>query len=286
MKIKITGINGYLGTIIKRQLISNGHEVSGISRNLLYGDIDGLQKEIQKTDAIINLAGAPILQRWTKKNKQLIYDSRINTAANLVKAINKLKPKERPKRFISASAIGIYNSGAIQTERSKDFDSGFVGKVVVDWENTLKQLPSSIQLTIFRIGLVLGKEAKTITKLLLPFKLGLGGKIGSGNQPFPFIHEKDLVNAFIWAIEKYEMNDTFNLVAPESINNKQFTKEMARQMNRPAFFTIPVFMLNLIFGKAAVLLTESPEVTSDKIIKAGFQFQYPSIRSALNEIIK
>lgn len=284
MKIKITGNRGYLGKLISKRLTTN-HEVTGIKRELLYGSVENLMNEIRGCDVIINLAGAPILTRWTAKNRKLIYDSRIKTSNNIVTAINKLPLEKRPKKFIAVSAIGIYKPGALHTEKSKDFDHGFVGKVVVDWEKALINLPSSIQHTKFRIGLVLGKEAKTITKLLLPFKLGLGGKIGSGKQPFPFIHEKDLVNAFVWALDNSEISNTFNLVAPEQINNKQFTAEMGKQLQRPTFFTVPAFMLKLIFGKAAILLTESPQVSSNKISKAGFTFEYPSIKAALQEIL-
>jgi hypothetical protein len=131
----------------------------------------------------------------------------------------------------------------------------------------------------------LGKEAKTITNLLLPFKLGLGATIGNGKQPFPFIHEKDLIRAFIWAVEDLDKNETFNLVAPESITNKDFTKALAKALNRPAVFSIPDFVLKLVLGEAAVLLTESPGVEPKNLLEAGFEFTYPDIEKALNEIV-
>nr|WP_051568095.1 DUF1731 domain-containing protein [Draconibacterium orientale] len=207
------------------------------------------------------------------------------TTRNLVKAIIDLPENERPKKVVSASAIGLYRSGDSHTEESTNFDDGFVGEVVKDWENELRVLPMNVQTIVFRLGIVFGKEAKTIHNMLLPFKLGLGGKIGSGEQAFPFIHEQDVVNAFVWATETLETSDTFNLTAPESISNKEFTQTFARQLKRPAFFTIPAFALKLVFGKAAQLLTQSPNVSSRKLLNAGFNFEYPTIKATLQNII-
>ncbi|WP_319481159.1 TIGR01777 family oxidoreductase [uncultured Draconibacterium sp.] len=285
MKIKLTGSNGYIGQLISTDLQKKGHAVSGINRDLLYAPSSSLQEELRNTDVVINLAGAPILQRWTKKNKETIYNSRVVTTHNLVKAIIELPESERPGKVISASAIGIYKSGDSHTEESINFDEGFVGKVVKDWEHELTALPGRMPTIIFRLGVVFGKESQTIKNMLLPFKLGLGGKIGSGEQSFPFIHEKDVVNAFVWATETLKTSDTFNLTAPETISNKEFTRNFARQVNRPAFFTIPTFALKMLFGKAASLLTASPQVSSTKLQKAGFYFEYPTIKDTLQNII-
>jgi uncharacterized protein (TIGR01777 family) len=285
MKIKLTGSNGYIGRLISSELLKKGHAVSGINRDLLYGASTNLQKELRNTDVIINLAGAPILQRWTAENKKNIYNSRVVTTHNLVKAIIELPENERPKKVVSASAIGLYKSGDSHTEESTNFDDGFVGEVVKDWEQELRFLPMNVPTIVFRLGIVFGKEAKTIQNMLLPFKLGLGGKIGSGEQAFPFIHEQDVVNAFVWATETLETSDTFNLTAPQSISNEEFTQTFARQLKRPAFFTIPAFALKLVFGKAAQLLTQSPKVSSRKLLNAGFNFEYPTIEATLQNII-
>jgi hypothetical protein len=285
LKIRITGISGYLGNKISEELIQQGHEVRGIERKIIYGSTTILAKEIEGSDVIINLAGAPILQRWTKRKKILIHESRVRTTRNLVKAINAIQQEKQPKQFISASAIGIYKPGFSHDENSANFDEGFVGKVVQDWENAISELPLHIQKNILRIGLVLGKEAKTITNLLLPFKLGLGATLGTGKQPFPFVHEKDVIYAFIWAVEELDKNGTYNLVAPESITNKDFTKALAKALNRPAIFSIPEFVLRMVLGEAAVLLTESPEVEPKNLLEAGFKFSYSGIHSALEEIV-
>ncbi len=286
MKVKITGINGYLGGSIAQKLEAQGHNVSGINRSLLYDDHSALAAEILGSDVIINLAGAPVFQRWSAKNKREIYNSRVKTTANLVAAIASLQPHQRPKKFISASAVGIYKAGLLHHENSSAFDPGFLGHVVQHWEQALEQLPADVRKTVFRIGLVLGKKARIISSQLLPFKLGLGAKIGSGKQAFPFIHETDLARAFVWAATEYSGNNaTFNLVAPQSIDNATFSRSFARQLHRPAFFSIPDFVIQLALGNAATLLTQSPAVSSKKIISAGFQFKFPEIDSALQEIL-
>lgn len=285
MKVKITGASGYLGRLITAELKSKNHHVSPIQRELLYGPAENLASELKNIDVLINLAGAPVLQRWTKKNKKEIYDSRVQTAENIARAFQIIFPKERPGQVISASAIGIYSEGKPHTEESYHFDNGFLGDVVKDWEKTWKRLPpGKVQLTLFRIAVVLGRESATIQKLLLPFKLGIGGKTGNGKQPFPFVHETDAARAFLWAIENKNSGGIYNLAAPEQITNSSFTRALAKKLNRPAFIPIPAFALKIVFGKAAVMLTKSPAVLPDKIQEAGFEFKYPTIEETLEEI--
>jgi len=285
MKIIISGKTGYLGSLISAELYKKDHKVFGITRKDLYGPIAKLAEKISGADVIINLTGSTILQRWTAKNKKMIYNSRVTTTKNLVLAIKCLPDKLKPKKFISISAIGIYNSGLLHDEDSTSFDDGFVGTVVKNWEKQLDDLPESIHKVVFRTAIVLGKKSKTITNLLFPFKLGLGATIGNGKQPFPFVHESDVVRAFIWAVEELDRSDLFNLSAPERIDNKSFTKELASQLHRPALFFVPGFLLKILYGKASVILISSPEINAEKIRNAGFVFQYPDIKSALKEII-
>ncbi len=260
LRIKISGSTGYLGTMISAELKRQNHEVQSISRKLLYGPNVELSEYIRNTDVIISFSGSPIIHRWTKSNRKKIYESRVLTNTNLVRAINNLIKNHRPRKFILISAVGIYKTGLQHDESSTLFDSGFAAETVKDWEEALNELPKNINRIIFRTGLVLGKKSRTITSLLLPFKLGLGATIGNGTQPFPFVHEKDVIQAFIWATEKYSNNAIFNLVAPEKITNKTFTKQLATQLNRPALFSIPKWIFKIIYGKASVMITESPAV--------------------------
>jgi len=285
MNIKITGQTGYLGNVITNALTANQHHVTAINRNLLYGDVDLLKEEILGADIIIHLAGSPIFTRWTSKNRRMILESRVTTTQNLVSAIKKLNPEARPKKLIQASAIGIYKAFGNHDEKSQNFDTGFVGNVVQQWEKASEDLPDGVDRIVFRIGLVIGKRAKTITNLLLPFTLGLGAKIGNGKQPFPFIHDADLAQAFFWAAENATSNRIYNLVAPQQITNTEFTKALAKSLNRPALFSIPELVLKMALGEAAVLLTHIPGVIPANLTSAGFKFKYPEIESALREIV-
>jgi uncharacterized protein len=284
MNIKMTGASGYLGNNITAELKRKGHKVSPIQREQLYGPAENLADELKNTDLVINLAGAPILQRWTAKNKKKIYNSRIQTVENLCRAFQIMFPKERPAKVISASAISIYASGKTHTEESYNFDQGFLGELVKDWEKSWNGLPDEVQVTIFRIAVVLGKESATIKNMLLPFKLGIGGKVGNGKQAFPFVHETDVARAFTWATENKNTTGVFNLAAPQEITNAGFTRELAKKLNRPAFVPVPPFALQLIYGKAASLITKSPAVLPHKIMEAGFEFKYPTIEEAMEEI--
>ena len=222
MKIAISGTSGYIARNLIIELKVAHHEIIAIKRSTLY-DIDQLTELLTNTSVVINFAGAPILRRWTKTNKNEIVRSRIDTTQNIVKAINGIASDKRPSLFISASAIGIYSSDELHTEESTSFSNDFIGEVVKNWEKESEKLIPTARKVIFRIGLILGKEAKTIQNLLPVFKMGLGGKIGSGKQPFPFIHIRDVTKAIIWSIENQKAKGIYNLVAPENINNKIFT---------------------------------------------------------------
>lgn len=279
-------MSGYLGSLISNELITRGHQAESIPRNLLFGEISKLKNQIEDADIIIHLSGSPILTRWSEKKRKEIYESRVQSTKNLAEAIKMLEPGKRPRKLIQASAIGIYKPGKIHNEDSTDFEAGFIGKVTTDWENASDALPDDVNRVIFRIGLVIGEKAKTITNLLLPFKMGLGATIGNGKQFFPFVHETDVAKAFVWAVDQYSQNGIFNLTAPVLITNKQFTKSLAKNLNRNAFFAIPEFVIRLVLGEAAVLLTDIPGAVPSKLLKEGFEFQFPEIEKSLKNILK
>ncbi len=281
----ITGSSGYLGKLLTGALQKEGHQVTAVGRDLLYGSPEDLASRLSGHDAIVHLAGAPILQRWNDKNKKVILESRTLTTRNLVQAISLLPPDRCPRRVIGSSAIGIYQHGARHDETSHNFDSGFTAEVVKAWEASWSGLPEDTTLTIFRIAVVLGRESATIKKLLIPFRMGIGGKIGHGRQPFPFVHEKDVTRAFLWAIENDQVSGIYNLAAPQEINNTEFTRALARQIKRPAMIPVPPLALKLLYGNAASLLTQSPSVVPKRLPDAGFKFNFPTIETALEEII-
>jgi uncharacterized protein (TIGR01777 family) len=285
MKIAISGTSGYIARNLIVELKEAHHEVVAIKKSTLY-NIDQLTELLTNTSVVINLAGAPILTRWTKTSKNEIFRSRIDTTQNIVKAINGIASDKRPSLFISASAVGIYSSNELHTEESTSFSNDFVGEIVKSWEKASEQLIPTVRKVIFRIGLILGKDAKTIQNLVPVFKMGLGGEIGSGKQPFPFIHISDVTKAIIWSIENEKSQGIYNLVAPENIDNKTFTKTLAKRLNRHSFFTIPAFALKILLGEASTLLLQSPQVFPERLLNEGFVFSFPDIISSIEEIIQ
>lgn len=283
MKIAISGSGGYIAKNLIPLLETAGHAVIRIKRSEL-GAVNQLTEILLDTDVVINLAGAPILCRWTASNKNEILRSRIDSTRNIVLAINQLTAEHRPKLFISASAIGIYSPNMVHTEDSTSFSNDFVAEVVKNWEKASDDLNPDVRKVIFRIGLILGKEAKTIQNLLPLFKLGLGGKIGNGKQPFPFVHIQDVVNAIKWSMLNTDLKGIYSLAAPENIDNKTFTLTLANHLKRPAFFTVPAFSLKFILGEASTLLLQSPQVYPERLIKEGFKFTFPDINTTIREI--
>jgi hypothetical protein len=201
-----------------------------------------------------------------------------------VNAIGQLSVEKRPRKFISASAIGIYKNSINHTEESKNYDPGFVGSLVSDWEKCLEKLPDEMKFTIFRTGLVLGPNSKLIKNQMLPFKLGMGAILGNGKQGFPFIHEEDVVSAFIMAVEDEKFTGLFNLVAPEKISNADFSKTFAKILGRPLFLRIPEFILRVFLGEVSVLLIKSPVIEPSALKNVGFDYKFPTLESALKQI--
>lgn len=285
MKIAISGSNGYFARNLIPELVAAHYDILPIKRSVLY-DINQLSELLSDSSIVINLAGAPILKRWTSANKIKIIRSRTDTTRKIVQAINCMSPDNRPSLFISASAIGIYSIDNFHTEESTSFSTDFIGEVVQGWENASAELSPLVRRVVFRIGLILGKEAKTIHKLVPVFKIGLGGKIGTGKQPFPFVHINDTIKAVIWSIENEKANGIYNLVAPVNINNKAFTEALSKFLKRPAFLKVPKFVLKIIYGEASSLLVQSPQVYPERLLKEGFEFSFPDINSSLAEIIQ
>lgn len=284
MIVKISGSSGYLGSVIAAELHERGHQTEGISRELLYGPVSKLASFLNGADVVIHLAGSPILTRWTDRNKKKIIESRASTGKAIATAIESLPPESRPQKVISASGISIYTPHRTHNEESVDFGNDFLSEVVKKWETAWLALPQDVELNIFRMAAVLGKNSPTIKKMRLPFRLGLGGRIGDGLQPFPFVHEKDVAHAYAWAAETPHSGGMYILAAPYPVNNIVFTRSIAKAVNRPAAMTLPAGVLKIVYGEAAAMLTESPAVIPDKLLNSGFQFIYPTVEETLAEI--
>src|SRR6266498_141281 len=213
MKIAMSGATGFIGENLTGTFADKGWEVMP----LLHGDFglddEAFSEKIKGADIVINLAGAAISARWTEEYKKIIYTSRINTTKKIVAAIGRITTK--PRLFISTSAVGIYDTKGVYTEEDKNYADDFLGKLAFDWEQAaLGAKEREIRTIIFRFGVVLGRDGGALNKMLPPFKLGLGGTIGDGRQPFPWVHIEDLISAYNTVIENESYEGIYNLTAP------------------------------------------------------------------------
>ena len=287
MKIAIAGSTGFIGKQLSDYLTKAGNELTAISRKDFTSTGNQLTKIINSADVIINLAGSSVMCRWNDKNKQQIIASRIDTTRALVDTLLKSEKNNSPKVFINASAIGIYGNAGSHDEYSPSLGSDFLAMVCKAWEKETDPLQgTSVRLCKIRIGMVLGLPGGPLGKMLPLFKMGLGGKLGSGKQPFPFIHIHDLCSAIDHLIVSEKSSGVYNLVTPDSTDNSLFTKSLSGCLHRPALFVVPEFALKLVYGQAADMLTKGAEVKPARLLEEGFQFKFGDISTALADLVQ
>jgi uncharacterized protein len=281
--IAISGAGGLIGSRLTGHFKAKSRKVISLGRKDFTCTSEELAQKIDQAGVLINLAGAPVIKRWTEKYKKEIYKSRIQTTRKLVEAIKLANNK--PSLFLSASAVGIYDQAHTHDEHSTHFADGFLGGVCTAWEAEAEKIPQQTRLAIIRLGIVLASEGGALKTMLPPFKLGIGGKIATGKQPFAWIHIDDVVSAIDFIVENDKTEGVYNLAAPGLINNQQFTTALGKALKRPTLFTVPAFALRLLYGEAAATLTGGQKVAPMKLEEAGFQFNYPEIEQALKSIL-
>lgn len=280
--IAITGASGFVGSSLNKYFSNLNYKVISISRDVLNNQ-EKLNEVISSSDIIINLAGANIINRWSESYKKLLYSSRIDTTSKIVNTINTITNK--PKLLISTSAVGIYDNKSTYDEKG-NYSNDFLSNLCQDWEKeALKAKSESTKVSIFRFGIIMGKDGGALQKMITPFKLGLGGVIGSGNQAFSFIHIEDLLNAYKFVIEN-EYEEVFNLTAPVPTTNKGLTKALGKTLNRPTIFPVPEFVLNLIFSEGARVLTDGQSAIPQKLLDLGFEFEFKNIEDTIENLCK
>jgi uncharacterized protein (TIGR01777 family) len=281
-KIAITGASGFVGTNLAKLFEQNNFNVIAIKREELK-DIEKLSQIVNECEIVINLAGANIINRWTEDYKKLLYSSRIDTTKALVQAFEKAQIK--PKLFISTSAVGIYDNISTYSENDKNYSNDFLSNLCQEWEKeALKAKELNIRTAIFRFGIVLGNGG-ALAKMLLPFKLGVGGIIGSGKQAFSFIHINDLLNAYKYINENENLDGVFNLTAPTPTTNYGMTKALGSALSRPTIFPVPEFVLKLIFSEGAKVLTDGQSAIPNRLLENGFKFQYSNIEESMKSLV-
>lgn len=286
MKIVLSGGTGFLGGRLAEHLKGLKHQVTLLRRSDFQASEEHIMQLISSADVVVNLAGSPVIRRWTEAGRKEILSSRLHTTGMLVRAITGLQPAERPATFISASAIGIYDTMNIHDESSANYDDNFLSEVCLKWEEAVQPLSDlKLRVCILRIGMVLGRDGGILQKLIPLFKAGLGGKIGSGKQGFSFIHFMDFCRAVEFLAVNSRCSGIFNMTAPNYVTNAVFTKSLASACHRPAFFTVPVAGLKLIYGEAAVALLNGPLVYPRHLLDCGFDFLFPGIDQAVRAVV-
>lgn len=279
-KVAMTGATGFVGTRLQKKLTFNGWQIIPLGRADFQCEDKVLAKKLTGADAVINLAGAPVLGRWTEKFKKNLYDSRITLTRKLIRVISLMEKK--PEAFLSASAIGIYSSEGDQTEENHNVASTFLGKLASDWEKAALEAENvGMRTVILRLGVVLGNGGGALQKMMPAFKLGVGGTIGSGGQALSWIHIDDLIEACKVILNDQSCKGLYNLVAPRPATNRELTKELGGILSRPTILPLPEFILKILFGEGAQILTDGQKVYPKRLLETGFSYQYPNLTSAL-----
>jgi len=284
MKVVMSGASGFVGSHLTREFEERHWEIVPLSRSDFRLSDSELSKKLAGADLVVHLAGATINQRWTEEYKKELYSSRIDTAKKIVRAMGMMEHK--PKLFISTSAVGIYASEGKYDEENAVYANDFLSRLAQDWEKAAQEAKNiGIRTVIFRFGIVLGHGGGILKEMLLPFKLGLGGTIGSGKQAFTWVHIQDQMRAYFYIIEHEKMEGVFNLTAPAPTTNYGLTKALGTVLHRPTFFVIPKFLLKLRFGaEAGEALASGQDVIPGRLPEAGFEFKFKTIEEALGDL--
>jgi hypothetical protein len=295
--ILITGGTGLVGKLVTSLLLSRGYGVSHLSRkpgnnpqvktylwDVAKGEIDN--HCIDEADTVLHLAGTSIAgKRWTDKRKKEIIESRTKSIG-LIYQLIKSKPN-KINTIISASAIGYYSNRGdeLLTEESPP-NNDFMARCCVAWEEAVDEGRSlGLRILKFRTGVVLYKDEGALPQMAKPIKLGLGTPLGSGRQWIPWIHGQDVADMYLYGIENINLTGAYNMVAPHPVTNKQFTKAVARQLNKPVWpIKVPGFIFKLLMGEMSTIVLGSAKVSAQKIENDGFVFRYPELAGALKDI--
>ncbi|MBC7797605.1 MAG: TIGR01777 family protein [Pyrinomonadaceae bacterium] len=299
MKILITGASGLVGKHLAPFLRDKNHDVFALVRkpttnereitwNAEQGFIESELRKMENADAVIHLAGAGIAdERWSKERKREIRDSRVTGTRVLVDGLAKLTNK--PKTFVCASAIGYYgNRGDDILTEDEPPANDFLGEVSVAWERESSRAETfGMRVVNLRIGIILTPEGGALERMLTPFKMGVGGRVGSGKQFISWIALDDVVRALAFAVENENLRGAVNATAPNPVRNIEFTEVLGKTLNRPTIIPTPEFALRLMFGELAdALLFSSTRVVPTKLLQAGFNFEFENVENALRHLLR
>lgn len=304
MKVAITGATGFVGSRLVERLLAEGHQVLVLTRDPATAqkvfpkssanleitaytptESGSWQQIITGCDGVVNLAGEPIAsERWTSERKQEILKSRQLGTQKIVEAIAKANPK--PSVLVNASAIGYYGTSETATfDETSPAGDDFLAQVCLAWEAEAQKVTEvGVRLVILRLGIVLGMGG-AIAKMITPFKLFAGGPIGSGRQWFSWIHRDDLVNLILQALTRPGIEGVLNATAPNPVRMTELAQTMGQALNRPSWLPVPGFALEALLGDGAMVVLEGQQVLPKRTLASGFDYQYPTVKQALEEIV-
>ena len=294
MRIVIAGGSGFIGEAVVRRLVTRGDDVAVLSRNpakvrvgrgvVWDGRAQGpWSEEIANADAIVNLAGENVGEgRWTETRKRKLIGSRVSATGAIVQALRNAPPRERV--FVSASAVGYYGftHGDEELDESASRGGGFLAELVEEWEAAARESDPLVRLVLLRFGVVLAPDGGALKRLLLPFRLGVGGRVGSGEQWMSWIDRDDAVRIIEWAIDNQSARGVYNATAPAPLRNRDFTRAVGHALHRPTVMPVPAFALRLAFGEMAEeMLLGGQRVVPRRAEREGFRFEVPTLDASL-----
>jgi len=300
MRVVITGGTGLIGRALSHDLAADGHKAIVLSRSpgrapampdgvrVVEWDARtgaGWAELADGADAIVNLAGASLRRRWTPRSKQLIRDSRMHAGHAVVDAVRRVDRK--PRLVVQASGTGAYGPRGDQVvTETTGFPDTFLGRTAAQWEaSTAPVEEQGVRRAIIRSGVVLSRESGALPLLALPYRLFVGGPLGSGDQWLPWIHMEDEVRAIRFLIALETAVGPFNLSAPRPVTNAEFGRTLARVLGRPAFFRVPAFAVRLVLGEMSTVVLDGQRAIPRRLLDLGFRFHFPGAESALHDLL-
>jgi uncharacterized protein (TIGR01777 family) len=302
MRIFFTGGTGFVGTYLTEGLAKWGHEITILTRSkvksrkmppgcsFLQGDPKepGIwQEELLEHDAVINLAGASIFKRWSRRARKIIRDSRVLTTRSVVEAL--AKGDGKGKVLVSTSAVGYYGSrddDVILDENSPP-GNDFLADLGCEWESEARRAEEfGVRVALARFGIVLGRTGGALKQMLPVFRKGLGSPLGSGKQWFPWIHEADLLNIMVFLLEKEHLSGPVNCTAPNAVTNREMSRTLARVLHRPLMPSVPGFLIKTVLGEFGNVILKGQRVIPKRLLDEGFSFQFPTLPEALKDLLQ
>jgi uncharacterized protein (TIGR01777 family) len=280
VRVAVTGASGLIGSRLSAVLRERGDEVVSVPREAVG---DQLAELLRGVDGVVNLAGEPVAQRWNAAVKERIRSSRLERTASVVDAVGRLPETSRPSVLVSASGAGYYGDrGAEELTEEAPPGGDFLASVCVDWEHAAAGAArSGVRVVCIRTGIVLTRSGGALAKMLTPFRLGVGGRIGSGEQYMPWIHIDDIVGLYLESLSGDGWSGAINASAPAPATNAEFTRALGRALKRPTVFPVPVMALRALYGEMATVLVTGQRMLPARALSLGYSFAHPSLPAAL-----